>query len=49
MGYVGEIGSSKFVPPDTTEYGIKPAPKAPIRLPQPVKVPPPPAPPNSSR
>ena len=41
MGYVGEIGSSKYRGADNVERGAKPAPKAPVNLPPPVKVPPP--------
>jgi hypothetical protein len=42
MGYVGQIGSSKYRGADHFERGAKPAPRVPVKLPPPVKVPPPP-------
>jgi len=49
MGYVGQIGSSKYVSPNEIEKGVKPAPKAPVNLPPPVRVPPPPTQSNSPK
>ena len=49
MGYVGKIGSSKYVYPDVIEKSVKPAPKAPVHLPPPVKIPPPPTQSNSPK
>jgi len=42
MGYVGKIGSSKYVGPSDEGRAVKPAPTGPVKLPPPVKVPPPP-------
>jgi len=42
MGYVGKIGSSRYVGPSNEWKTVKPAPKGPVKLPPPVKVPPPP-------
>lgn len=41
MGYVGQIGSSRYVGTTRTQDGIKRAAKVPVKLPPPVKVPPP--------
>jgi hypothetical protein len=49
MGYVGQIGSSKYVNPDATDRGVKPAQRVPVKLPLPVKVPPPPTQSNSPK
>ncbi len=42
MGYVLPKGSSKYTGHARTVDGVKPAPKAPVKLPRPVKIPPPP-------
>jgi hypothetical protein len=49
MGYVGPIGSSKYVSPDAVDRSVKPAPRTPVKLPPPVKVPPPPTQSNSPK
>jgi hypothetical protein len=49
MGYVGKIGSSRSVSPNGVEKGVKPAPRVPVNLPPPVKVPPPPNQSNSPK
>jgi hypothetical protein len=42
MGYVGEIGSSKYRGAGYEDRGKKPVSQTPVKLPPPVKVPPPP-------
>ena len=49
MGYVGAIGSSRYVSPNDVEKGVKSAPKTPVRMPRPVRIPPPPSQSNSKR
>jgi hypothetical protein len=48
MGYVGKIGSSKYVEraraTDSVKDGARRTPKAAFKLPRPVKIPPPPSP-----
>ncbi len=43
MGYLGEIGSSRYKGPGYDDRGKKLDPSTPVKLPPPVKVPPPPA------
>lgn len=49
MGYVGKIGSSKYVGGVRTTDGLKRAPRVAVKLPRPVKIPPPPSQANAAR
>lgn len=49
MGYVLPRGSSKYLGRERTYDGVKSAPKSLVKLPPPVKVPPPPAQSNSPK
>jgi hypothetical protein len=51
VGYIGKIGSSKYPDPNRNgvEKSVKPVQRVPVRLPKPVRIPPPPSQSNAPR